>query len=146
MAKIYSHINQCDTHVQYFAILLACVTEQTHEIRVYGLCDGVRFAVPHNFAWINYEPKHSVHVHRPYTLCTLHHVHIQTCFFSCNSQALSLKSYAADACIFVTVQIYPWELHKDGRIHYLPYRYLLSLLESIGSDDFKVKLKQNWTI
>ena len=30
--------------------LLACVTEQTHVIRVYGLCDGARFAVPHNFA------------------------------------------------------------------------------------------------
>ena len=29
---------------------LACVTDQTHEIRVYGLCDGVRFAVLHNFA------------------------------------------------------------------------------------------------
>ena len=31
-------------------IFVACVTEQTHEIRVYGLCDGVRFAVLHNFA------------------------------------------------------------------------------------------------
>ena len=25
---------------------LACVTETTHDIRVYGLCDGARFAVP----------------------------------------------------------------------------------------------------
>ena len=31
-------------------LVLACVTEQTHEIRVYGLCNGARFAVPHNFA------------------------------------------------------------------------------------------------
>ena len=25
---------------------LACVTEQTHDIRVYGLCDDARFSVP----------------------------------------------------------------------------------------------------
>ena len=25
---------------------LACFTEQTHDIRLYGLCDGARFAVP----------------------------------------------------------------------------------------------------
>ena len=48
--------------------MLACVTEQTHEIRVYDLCDGVRFAVLHNFARIDHEPKHSAHVHRPYIL------------------------------------------------------------------------------
>ena len=29
---------------------LACITEQTHEIRVCGLCDGTRFAVAQNFA------------------------------------------------------------------------------------------------
>ena len=25
---------------------LACITEQTHDIRVSGVCDGARFAVP----------------------------------------------------------------------------------------------------
>ena len=25
---------------------LVCVTGQTHDIRVYGLCDGARFSVP----------------------------------------------------------------------------------------------------
>ena len=30
----------------YNCVFLACVTEQTHDIRVYGLCDGARFAVP----------------------------------------------------------------------------------------------------
>ena len=29
---------------------IACITEQTHEIRVYDLCNGATFAVPHNFA------------------------------------------------------------------------------------------------
>ena len=34
----------------YKGNILACVTEQTEEIRAYGLCDGARFAVLHNFA------------------------------------------------------------------------------------------------
>ena len=29
-----------------FVVELACVTEQTHDIRVYSLCDGTRFSVP----------------------------------------------------------------------------------------------------
>ena len=37
---------------------VACITERTHVILVYGLCDGARFAIQHNFALINHEPKH----------------------------------------------------------------------------------------
>ena len=49
-------------------VIVDCVTEQTHDIRVYGLCDDARFAVPHNFAQINHEQKHTARVHRPYIL------------------------------------------------------------------------------
>ena len=34
-------LKQCETEA--FPV---CVTEQTHDIRVCGLCDGARFAVP----------------------------------------------------------------------------------------------------
>ena len=48
----YSQVRVCTLHLQqrYSTIDLTCVTEQTHDIHVYGLCDGARFAVPHNFA------------------------------------------------------------------------------------------------
>ena len=45
---------------------LACVTEQTHDIRVYGLCDSAMLSAPHNFPYINYEPKkNSAYGQRP---------------------------------------------------------------------------------
>ena len=50
--------------LQISEVVLACVTEQTHEIRVYGLCDGARFAVP----WRQIFPENSGKI-RYYNWC-----------------------------------------------------------------------------
>ena len=91
-------------------IPLACVTEQTHEIHVYGLCDSARFAVPHNFASINHEPKHSAHIHRLYMLFAPCIMFIsRRAFFMPQSSFVSevvCSTVLTDLCVFATVQIY----------------------------------------
>ena len=92
-------------------------TNLRDKIRVFGLCDKAMFAVPHNFAKINYEPKNSVHGQRPYILFAPHNMLISKCVFSNVVVKLCRKGHMLTVltklCVFAAAQIYPRELHEN---------------------------------